>query len=157
MREMNWLGRDTLTELIRQAQAAPRRRRNLNFHASDDASCHRLLNAIEPDSYIAPHRHLEPDKDETLLVLSGEIGVVAFDEGGVVLSADILRAGGDRFGVTIPAGQFHTLIALAPGSVMFEAKAGPYRPLSERERAAWAPPEGHENAPQYLAELRALL
>lgn len=35
------------------ARASPRKRRNRNFHAGDDFSCHRLLNAVEPGSYVA--------------------------------------------------------------------------------------------------------
>ena len=157
MREMTWLGRDILNALVAQAQVAPRRRRNLNFHARDDAPCHRLLNAVEPDSYIVPHRHLEPDKDETLIVLAGELGVVTFDDAGSITAAKILKPGGEPFGVTIPAGQFHTPIAMAPGSVIFEAKAGPYRALTELERASWAPPEGHTDAAGYLERLRGRL
>ena len=39
------------------AQTSPRGRKNHNFHTADAAQCHRLLNAIEPGSYVAPHRH----------------------------------------------------------------------------------------------------
>ena len=38
----------------------------------------------------------------------------------------------------------NTLVALETGTVFFEAKAGPYRPLIPAEKAAWAPAEGSE-------------
>lgn len=54
----------------------------------------------------------------------------------------MLAPDGERFGVDIAHGQFHSLVALEPGSVMFEAKAGPYRALTEAEFASWAPADG---------------
>jgi len=49
-----------LDEACVEAEAGPRRRRNRNFHPHDDYPAHRLLNAMQPDSCIAPHRHLDP-------------------------------------------------------------------------------------------------
>lgn len=34
------------------------------------------------------------------------------------------------------------MVALAPGTVLFELKEGPYRPLGDKDFAAWAPAEG---------------
>jgi cupin fold WbuC family metalloprotein len=146
-----------LARVIEAARQSPRGRRNHNFHAYDAAPANRLLNAVEPGSYIAPHRHLDPDKDETFVVLRGSFGVVLFDDAGRVTDARVLRAGGETLGVTIPAGTYHTLVALEPGSVIFEAKAGPYRPLAAEERASWAPGEGDPGAADYLKGLVARL
>lgn len=101
-----------LADLIGAARQAPRLRVHRNFHPNDASPAHRLLIAIEPGSYVPPHRHLNPDKDETLLVLRGSLGVV-----------------------------------------FFEAKAGPYVPVSADERAAWAPAEGSGEAATYLEGL----
>ncbi len=135
------------------ARTNPRRRKNHNFHAADDAACHRLLNAVEPGSYIPPHRHLDPAKDEAMIVLRGRLGVVFFDEAGRVADQAVLAPGGAQVGVEIPHGTYHTVLALEPGTVFFEAKAGPYLPLTAEERAPWAPGEGEEGAAAYLAGL----
>ena len=156
MTDLNWISAELLNKLTTEARQAPRRRKNLNFHADDAAACQRLLNAVEPDSYIAPHRHLDPAKDETILLLRGRIGVILFDETGAVTAHTALDSTGPRFGLTIPAGTFHALVALATASVFFEAKAGPYRPLADEERAPWAPAEGNPTAVSYLATLRSL-
>jgi hypothetical protein len=58
--------------------------------------------------------------------------------------------------VNIPHGMYHTLVALEPGSVFFEAKAGPYAPLTSQEKAPWAPAEGELSASTYLADLKRL-
>lgn len=131
-----------IAEVIADARARPRRRANRNFHAADDATAHRLLNAIEPESWLPPHRHLDPAKDETIVVLAGALGAVIFDDAGEVVAARRLAAGGDCCGVDIPHGTWHTVLALASGTVIFEAKAGPYRPLTAAEMAPWAPGEG---------------
>ena len=136
------------------ASASPRRRRNRNFHASDAAPAHRLLNAIEPGSYLPPHRHLDPNKDETMVVVRGRLGVVFFDDQGQVWQTAVLAAAGTVCGVNIPYGLYHTVLALDPGTVMLEAKAGPYLPLLENERATWAPGEGEPAAAAYAQSLR---
>ncbi len=138
------------------ALASPRRRRNHNFHAEESEPCNRLLNAIEPGSYVAPHRHADPHKSESLIILRGRLGAVFFDEMGEVTETALLTPGGAQLGVNVPCGVFHTCLALESGTVFFEAKAGPYRPLAAEERASWAPAEGASGAAAYLASLEAL-
>ncbi len=136
-----------------EARHSPRQRKNRNFHADDAAPAHRLLNAIEPGSYLMPHRHLDANKDETMLVLRGRLGVIFFDELGEVQQSAVLAPDGPVCGVDIPHGVYHTIVALDPGTVMFEAKAGPYLPLDEAERAPWAPAEGAAEAAAYARSL----
>ncbi len=152
MKNIQIINRRLLDEVSSQAQSAPRRRKNYNFHAAENEPSHRLLNAIEPGSYIQPHRHLETTKDETLVVVRGRVGLVFFDAGGAVLDKILLTPAGEAVGVNIPHGVFHTLLALAPGSVFFEAKAGPYAPLTPEEKAPWAPAEGDPQAASRLAQ-----
>lgn len=148
-----WIDNEVLTRLSDVARASPRLRKNLNFHPDDAFVSHRLLNAIEPGSYIAPHRHLDPHKDETIIVLRGRLGVVLFDADGGIRESAALTAGGPCCGIDIPHGAFHSLVALDPGCVMFEAKAGPYQPLTVDERATWAPGEGDPGVAAYLEGL----
>jgi len=146
-----------LDAVSQQAGASPRRRRNHNFHARETDACHRLLNAMEPDSYIPPHCHADPAKDETIVALRGRLGLIVFDEHGNVTEKAVLEPGGQAVGVNIPHGVFHTVVALKPGSVFLESKAGPYQPLSPGEKAGWAPAEGAPEAALYLAGLKRLL
>lgn len=150
------IDRDFLDRVSSQAKGSSRRRKNYNFHASETDSCNRLLNAIEPDSYIPPHCHREAAKDETLIVVRGRIGVVFFDERGTVTAKALLTPAGEAIGVNIPHGVYHTLVALEPNSVFFEAKAGPYASLAPQEKAPWAPVEGEPRASSYLAEMKRL-
>jgi cupin fold WbuC family metalloprotein len=148
------------SKLLSSAAAAaadsPRRRKNLNFHTSEHEAANRLLNAVEPGSYVQPHRHLDADKDETLIVVRGSFGLVFFDEAGNVTQTAIAKAAGDVVGVNIPHGTYHSLVAMEPGSVFFEAKAGPHVAITDAERAPWAPREGEPEVAAYLRKLEAL-
>jgi len=146
-----------LDALCAEAAASPRRRMNRNFHPSDDHPGHRLLNALQADTYIPPHRHLDPHKDETYVVLRGLLGLAIFDDAGNVVQAARVGAGGAAIGVDIPHGTWHTAVALEADTVFLEAKAGPYLPLTEAERAPWAPAENSAAAAAYLANLKARL
>ncbi|WP_243369845.1 WbuC family cupin fold metalloprotein [Geotalea sp. SG265] len=144
-----------LDDLTEQARANPRLRKNHNLHPSDDFCCHRLLNAIEPHSYIRPHRHLDPVKDESFVIVRGRLGILTFGDDGTVLQATVLSAESGAIIADIPHGVFHTAVSLEPGTIFFEAKAGPYRQLTEAEIAPWAPEDGTPRAENYLAELMA--
>ena len=52
--------------------------------------------------------------------------------GGVEASYE-LAAGGPVCAINIPAGQWHTLRALDPGTVILEMKDGPYEPVREED------------------------
>jgi cupin fold WbuC family metalloprotein len=145
VRDVVLLQRADLTSLSAEARLSPRRRQNRNLHEMDDA-VHRLFNAIEPGSYVRPHRHLCPPKTETMVVVSGRLGLLVFDEHGAVQEKTVLEAGGATFGVDVPAGAWHSFVSLAPGTVVFEAKEGPYVPPGGSDSAVWAPEEGSPEA-----------
>lgn len=145
-----------LDRISLQAQASPRKRKNFNFHASENDLSHRLLNAIEPGTYIPPHRHLDQNKDESMVMVRGRMGAVFFDAEGNITQTALLGTGGPAAAINIPHGVFHSLVALEPGTVFFESKAGPYAVLTENERASWAPQEGAAGAGEYLSKLESL-
>ncbi len=143
----------SLDRLAAEAAAAPRRRKNFNLHAANEYPCHRLLNALQPDTYVQPHRHSDPSKDETVVLLRGKLGLVEFDPAGAVVAAAIILPG---MTVDIPHGTFHGWCCLEDGSIFFEAKAGPYVALEPTEKASFAPAEGDPHAAEYLAWLKSL-
>ncbi len=147
-------------ELLRQLSAAaretPRRRRNHNLHPVDHSRCHRLLNAIDPASYIRPHRHLDPEKDEGFILMNGALGIITFQDDGKVLETVLLSPVTGNRAADIPHATYHTAVSLEPGTVFYECKAGPYLPLTDEEKAPWAPEEGDPGAETYLERLRAL-
>jgi len=154
MASPSFLDQALFAELAEKAAASPRGRTHHNFHQMDEP-CHRLAVGLQPNTYVPPHRHLSADKAETLLLLKGSLGLLVFDEAGQVLAKRVLQAGGECPAVDLPAGVFHGLVVLEADTVMFECKAGPYRPVGEGEMADWAPREGEAGVAEYQAWMRA--
>ena len=140
--------------VVQASRESPRGRIILPFHKTAADACHRMLNALQPGSYIRPHRHLSPPKSETILVLKGSICFVIFGSGGIISDHFTLTAGSDRFGIDVEPGAYHTLIALETDTVVFEIKPGPFSPAATGDYADWAPEEGHAAAGPYLDKLR---
>lgn len=145
---------DTLIEKIAsKARHAPRRRMNHNFHPALSDPLQRMLNVMEPLSYIRPHKHENPDKVEAFILLKGRIVVVEFNPDGSVFDHLLLDPLNGNYGVEIAPRTFHTIVALESGTTVYEVKNGPYDPVDDKNFASWAPPEGSGEAPEYLRDL----
>lgn len=149
---MNQVDAARLERAVAAARTSPRLRMNDNLHRMEDP-IHRLLNATEPGTYIQPHRHKEPPKGETMLVLRGRGAILVFDDAGRVTERAVLGPQGPSFVVEVMPGAWHTLVALEPGTVWFEVKAGPYQAPPPGDVAPWAPAPGAPGAAAYLARL----
>ena len=152
--KIHYITSDLLNILSHEADISPRKRKNYNFHHTENALCHRLLNAIEPGTYVQPHCH--DDKDETMIMVRGKMGLVFFTESGTIEQFRVLAPSSDCVGVNIARGVFHSVIALTPGTLFFESKEGPYRALHKHECATFAPEPQLPAAKDYLASLSAL-
>ena len=128
-----------LDSVSRKAEKSPRLRMNHNFHDSPDAPLNRLLNAMEPDSYFPVHRHSNPAKDEAIVVLRGRVATFIFDDAGRIVRQAVIDPRKGVFGFDIPAGEWHGLLVLDSGTVVFETKTGPYVPLPKEDMAPWTP------------------
>jgi cupin fold WbuC family metalloprotein len=144
---------ETLAASTRAAAAAsPRRRANFRFHALEEP-VQRMVNAIEPDSYVRPHKHEDPDKVEVFLALTGAAVVVAYNDAGTPRDHAVIRAGGPVWGVEIPPRTWHSLIAIEAGSAFYEVIEGPYEETRHKRFPSWAP----EDAAEGLAFNRGVL
>jgi cupin fold WbuC family metalloprotein len=151
---MKIVDRKAMRDLCLDAVKNPRLRKNLNLHNSYEDASQRLLNAMEPGSYIRPHRHLNDPKEECFIGIQGRVALIIFDDEGNVTSMIQLGPAEDTVCVDVSVGVWHTVVALEPGSVFFETKKGPYLPVRESDFAPWAPSEdSKEKARVYLAKL----
>ena len=138
-----------------QAKQSPRRRMNYNFHQSPTDAVQRLLNAIEPGTYLRPHRH--PDREEVFIVLRGKMTLFIFDDAGNVAKQAPLCNREGTYGVEIPPMTWHTVVVNEHDTVMYELKQGPYVPLSEEHFAPWSPqPNEGQAVEEYLHYLEGL-
>ncbi len=110
---------------IAASRQSPRRRVILPLYLSPADPYQRMLNAAQPGSYIRPHRHRDPPKGETVVLLRGSVRFLTFREDG----------------------------AVARSAAVFEAKTGPYDERVDKDFAPWVPVEGGPEARAYLERL----
>ena len=117
---METIDKHLLDKVSSEAKESQRLRKNYNFHQSLDDKCHRFLNAVEPGTEVSFAGITEirsdgtPDPDSF-----GIVETIDMEPGGPILN--------------IEKGQWHSLKCLESGTVLFEAKDGPYQPLSPDE------------------------
>ena len=81
--------RPLITETSTRAYSSPRLRMNHNFHTDIADPMQRLLNAMEPGTYIRPHRHTQPAKTELIILLQGRVLMLEFDDHGQVTDLEL--------------------------------------------------------------------
>jgi cupin fold WbuC family metalloprotein len=158
MTEVQLIASPLFDNVAAQAGSSPRLRMNHNFHSGPEDNPHRFLNVLLHGTYIRPHRHLMPPKSESFLVLEGIAEVIVFDDEGAMTARYQLGGeteGAHVWGIDIPPGLWHTIVARTPRVVCYEVKPGPWIPGTDKEFADWAPAEGDSAASGYLATLMA--
>ncbi len=159
-------GEELFRSLILKAEQSTRKRMNFNFHASAEENPHRFLNVFVRGSYVTPHRHAQPPKPESFLVLEGWLAAMIFDDSGKITQRYLLGTGprpaslpewarnADAIrGMDLAPGVWHTVAAVSQHAVCFEVKPGPWDPTNDKEFAPWAPMEGTAECSKYLAGL----
>jgi cupin fold WbuC family metalloprotein len=138
------LTQELMDTIALQAENSPRLRQNYNFHELSE-KVQRFINVLQPGTYVRPHRHLRPSDGngfEFFLVLQGELGLLLLDEQGQIIDAERISVNGNVRGVELAEGSYHTLVCLAPNTVILELKEGPYNLQFDKEFLANFPSEG---------------
>ena len=117
------------------ARKTERRRARLCAHTDAGAALHEMLIVHPRDAYVRPHLHR--GKDESLVVVEGEVLFVLLDEKGVPTAAyDLAAPPGERpFFLRTPADTYHTLLIKSEWLTFLEATTGPF----DREGTVFAP------------------
>lgn len=118
-----------LDSLTAQAKASPRLRMNLDLRNTPEDNSQRMLNAIEPGTVMPIHRHR--NSSETCICLRGHFEEIFYDENGNLIETIDMVPGGVVLNIEV--GQWHSLKSLESGTVLFEAKDGPYTPQSPED------------------------
>ncbi len=145
-----------LDELTRKARNSPRKRINFNLHEALNDPIQRLCNAIEPGTYIRPHRHAYPPTCEVFIMVRGSAVLLFFDDEGRVDERAILSAGGPVIAVEMPPKTWHSMAALESGTVFFEVKQGPYVKPEGPNVAQWSPAEGEAGTADIAARYQTV-
>ena len=118
--------RELLDQVSEQAKASPRLRMNYDLRNSPEDKSQRMLSAIEPGTQVPIHRHRK--SSETVVCVRGHFKQCMYNDEGVMTEEIDMVPGGNI--VNVPVGQWHNILSLESGTVLFEAKDGAYQPLS---------------------------
>ena len=128
---MKILDKNLLDTITAQAQESPRLRMNYNLHDSLEAKAQRLFNALEPGTVLPIHRHRHTA--ETYILVRGKMKVEYYNQNKELTDTEILDPAEGKYGLHVPAGQWHTVIPLESGTMVFEVKDGPYMPFQPED------------------------
>ena len=132
-----------LSVLHWKAKENERLRMNYDLRTTAEDTAQRMLNALEPGTHVAIHRHLK--SSETVICLEGCLDWVFYEElpnvdaGGPVHDEEVaadehqfvevarfrICPREQKYGIQIPLGVWHSIEVYEP-STIFEAKDGAY-------------------------------
>ena len=125
------IDKEFLEGLLKQAEENPRKRVNYDMRTSPEDGSQRMLNAMQPGTDVAVHRH--PMSNENVILIKGRLDEVLYEE---VTSADgkVTLKETERihlcpeegvYGCQVPKGVWHTVEVIEP-SVIYEGKDKKY-------------------------------
>ena len=120
-----------LDELSVKAKENPRLRQAMDLRNSPEDGSQRMLNALEPGTEVAIHRH--PMSNENVILIKGRLDEVLYEEVVSAYGKITLRESerihlcpeSGAYGCQVPKGVWHTVEVLEP-SVIYEGKDGKY-------------------------------
>ena len=141
--DLHLINDNLLAALHEKAVDSPRLRMNFDLRTTAEDTSQRMLNALEPGTHVAIHRHLKTS--ETVICLEGCLDWVFYEElpnvdaGGPVHDGEVaadekgfaevarfrICPREQKYGIQIPLGVWHSIEVYEP-STIFEAKDGAY-------------------------------
>ncbi|MDR0865191.1 MAG: WbuC family cupin fold metalloprotein [Candidatus Symbiothrix sp.] len=127
------INKSLLDSTTAQAKTHVRLRMNYNIHSDLNDPVNRMLNALEPGTVIPIHRHLHPYKNESFVILRGELDVLLYDDNGQIERRITLNPEKGNYGMDIPGEVWHSLEVKQAGTMIYEVKHGPFAPIAEED------------------------
>ena len=69
---------ELISDIEKKATSSPRKRSMHIFHKTMDDTLQRMINSMQPGTYLRPHKHEDPDKREVFIALTGKFVVIEF-------------------------------------------------------------------------------
>ena len=135
----------------RASRKSPRLRIILPVQRSQEARVQRLLNFMQPGTYIHPHCHPQAHATESIYLISGELEILIFSPEGEIRNRHRLTK--EMPLIDIEPDTWHSMVIHQPDTVVFEVKQGPYQEQTDKQFAPWAPAEGENGSELYLASI----
>ena len=129
--EVQLINSELLRRLHEKAAQNERLRMNHDLRTTPEDTSQRMLNALEPGTVLPIHRHTKTT--EVVVILRGKAVQYLYDDDGNQTGQVLLEAGGECPGMSVERGQWHRMVCLESGTVIFEAKDGAYEPLQDED------------------------
>lgn len=151
--ELFQLNGELIKRGLEASRKSSRKRMILPIHRTQAAEVQRLINFLQPGSYIRAHKHPMSYASESIILLQGSIRFFTFDENGEILTDNRLSSTPIPDVIDIEPDTWHSFLVLDPDTMIFECKKGPYNAKTDKEFASWAPEEGDDNATEFMKNL----
>lgn len=139
---------------IAASRGSRRRRIILPLHRRQEAPVQRMVNFLQPDTYIRPHLHPREDATESITMMQGRICFLVFDEEGSIEQMIPLGGEGEPRVIDLEPRVWHSFLVMEDDTVIFESKMGPYDTERDKTFAAWSPEEGTDEAMAWIREMK---
>ena len=149
------LDRSNLDTLIEKSHLSPRKRSPTPLQSSEYTGPQCLINPMQPDSYVQPHRH---SYEEIWMPIQGRFILGLFDENGNPIERVDLSKNHVLY-FRVPGNVYHSVLSLEQDSVFFNITQGPFDQKAAKDFAPWAPREASNPLliKDYLQDLREKL
>lgn len=147
------LSKDMLEKGLKGSRESERKRIILPIHRKQEAEVQRMINFLQPGTYIRPHQHPLNYASESLVLIRGSIRFYIFDDDGTVLSISKLDSKPLPGVLDIEPRVWHSFIVLEEDTILFECKKGPYDAEKDKIFAPWAPAEGSDEVQEWIESL----
>lgn len=130
-----------------------RKRMILPIHRKQEAVVQRLVNFLQPGTYIRPHKHPLDHATETIILLKGSVRFFTFDDAGGVLTDQVVTSSPIPGVLDMEPNVWHSFLVLEEDTILFESKKGPYNAKTDKEFAEWSPSEGQQTVEKWMKKL----
>ena len=144
------LDQNLFRKLLVEAKQSLRKRSHHNFHGDFHDPVQRVCIGLINGTYVRPHCHPQGNKWEMIIVLKGVIGLLIFNQEGMVRERLELSPETSLIGTDVTPNTWHTIFPLSNAAVILEIKEGPYNPADPIDFALWAPAEGSAESGRFL-------
>lgn len=135
---------------LKASRESERLRIILPLHRKQNESVQRMINFLQPGTYIRPHKHPLEHASESLILIQGSIRFFTFDEDGDVLTENEIQSKPTPGVIDIEPQVWHSFIILEEDTILFECKKGPYDAETDKIFAEWSPEEGSDDVEGWM-------
>lgn len=139
---------------LKASRESERKRMILPIHRRQEAEVQRLVNFLQPETYIRPHKHPLNHATESIILLKGSIRFFTFDDDGEVLTEQVVSSTPIPGVLDMEPNVWHSFLVLEKDTILFECKKGPYNAETDKKFAEWSPSEGDQIVENWMQRLK---